>query len=709
MTVPRCGEARLGHGSRSVDAAIKTDVAGLDPEGEMLRSPLLTASCLLALAPASASAATHVVQSSNSYVPSTITATGGADQLELEQVNDALVVRDPSGVTAAPHDPQYYGGCAPVKATEVKCVGLYGATNVTLGGGNDVVTLVGNLSSGLDVRGGDGDDRFKVLGLGGTVQGDAGRDTLDFSAMQIGVSADLSYGSVYLQSGGGSMTPATIEDVLGTDKADTITGSSANNTLVGGDGKDSLTGSGGTDTIDAGAGNDAVQVVGDKADDTVLCGTDEDTVSIDPGDKHTDCEKWWSTDGTSWQNPTPCCTSSIGIGSGYVPPPYVPYVPGGGGDHTSPTRKPSLRFVGLPAADANASKVASKLTANVDGKLRLVVRYAGRELAVSEVATEAWEHTAVEVSLGDVLRAALGGARSVKLEVVAELRDASGAVLTSAKNETAAVLAPAFSLGAKGVTKSGGFGVQRLKGTGRGDKLSGASGDDTLDGRGGNDDLLGGTGNDTLRGGAGADRLDGYDGDDRLLGGAGDDLLVEERFGDDTMDGGAGDDWIQGGRGLDHLKGGAGDDVIFGGSGPDSIDCGPGEDIAFVNLESERKTLEGCEVVLEERDIVSRPCSDKGTNGPETMLGTDGKDVCVAGGGDDDVEGAGGDDRLYGGDGNDRMFGRFGVDRVDGGSGNDTIVARGGSMDRVDCGPGRDTAIVDRTDVVHGCERVRRG
>lgn len=337
--------------------------------------------------------------------------------------------------------------------------------------------------------------------------------------------------------------------------------------------------------------------------------------------------------------------------------------------------------------------------------------------------------------------------RSGRLPVVVTLSLAA-AQLAPPDVETATITLvsqPAFSRSAGGVRRPGGYGVERIRGSRGGDVLGGQSGNDRLFGLGGNDRLAGGTGNDTLFGNDGDDSLDGNDGDDRLHGGPGNDIIIESRFGDDRIDGGPGDDWIVGGRGVDRIAGGPGDDVIYGGSAPDTVNCGPGDDVVFVNLQSERSRLTGCEEVRDEEDIVSRPCDEGGTDQPETLLGTDGDDVCRAGGGNDDVEGAGGDDELHGGDGDDRMFGRFGNDRmfggagndeleggrgadlldggsgsdrlnggygndvVRGGAGNDSIVARSGGRDRIDCGPGKDTAVGDRGDTFTGCETVKRG
>ena len=102
---------------------------------------------------------------------------------------------------------------------------------------------------------------------------------------------------------------------------------------------------------------------------------------------------------------------------------------------------------------------------------------------------------------------------------------------------------------------------------------------------------------------------------------------------------------------------------------------------------SERDSLlHGCELVLDEPDIVSRPCKRGPTDGPETMLGND---TChgarrrrrrgrrgrqrpaLRRSRDDRIFGCAGNDLLVGGPGDDEIEGGRGVDRLDGGSGRD--------------------------------------
>ena len=127
-------------------------------------------------------------------------------------------------------------------------------------------------------------------------------------------------------------------------------------------------------------------------------------------------------------------------------------------------------------------------------------------------------------------------------------------------------------------------------------------------------------GNKTL-----ADDLSGGKGNDALLGLGGADLLQGGK-GQDLLLGNDGADRLKGGDGADRLNGGAGKDALFGGAGKDDVQGGAGAD------------------------------SLHGGNGGDTLGG--GK----------------GDDALFGGDGGDILNGGLGDDRLAGGKGPDTFV-----------------------------------
>ena len=82
---------------------------------------------------------------------------------------------------------------------------------------------------------------------------------------------------------------------------------------------------------------------------------------------------------------------------------------------------------------------------------------------------------------------------------------------------------------------------------------------------------------DTITGNDNPNTLIGGEGEDKLYGGEGDDTL-EGGDDDDTLYGGGGDDTLKGGEGEDTLYGGEGEDTLYGGEGDDTLDGGAGDD-----------------------------------------------------------------------------------------------------------------------------------
>jgi predicted extracellular nuclease/phosphodiesterase/alkaline phosphatase D-like protein/2',3'-cyclic-nucleotide 2'-phosphodiesterase (5'-nucleotidase family) len=142
--------------------------------------------------------------------------------------------------------------------------GLAGNDLINALDGNDIV----NAGSGNDdVRGGSGNDTFlagATAAADGTISlndgrdiydGGAGSDTLDLSALLGGVEFDLENGTTRFASD----TIVNVENVIGTDRADEISGNAQNNVLSGRAGNDELDGEGGDDRLFGGAGNDVLE------------------------------------------------------------------------------------------------------------------------------------------------------------------------------------------------------------------------------------------------------------------------------------------------------------------------------------------------------------------------------------------------------------------------------------------------------------------
>ncbi|PJK27668.1 beta strand repeat-containing protein, partial [Minwuia thermotolerans] len=124
----------------------------------------------------------------------------------------------------------------------------------TLSGGDGADTLDGG--SGADViDGGAGADSLNGGAGDDTLDGGDGVDTADYAAETAGVTVDLGLGTA-TDGGGGSDVITGVENVIGSDQADALTGDSADNSLSGGLGDDTLGGSEGADTLDGGGGTD---------------------------------------------------------------------------------------------------------------------------------------------------------------------------------------------------------------------------------------------------------------------------------------------------------------------------------------------------------------------------------------------------------------------------------------------------------------------
>ncbi|MEZ0264221.1 MAG: beta strand repeat-containing protein, partial [Phycisphaerae bacterium] len=150
---------------------------------------------------------------------------GGNDTLTgVEQVNGSEFADTLTGDAAANHF-QGLGG------------------NDTLNGGDGNDTLVGGAGSD-SIGGGNGIDRAEFWGDG----------------VESGVTVNLATGAV--TGAAGNDTLSGIENVVGTDYADSLAGSTLANELVGGLGDDTLNGGTGNDTLDGGEGSDWVQFVG---------------------------------------------------------------------------------------------------------------------------------------------------------------------------------------------------------------------------------------------------------------------------------------------------------------------------------------------------------------------------------------------------------------------------------------------------------------
>lgn len=236
----------------------------------------------------------------------------------------------------------------------------------------------------------------------------------------------------------------------------------------------------------------------------------------------------------------------------------------------------------------------------------------------------------------------------------------------------------------------GGDGADSVLGGAGGDRIGGAGGADVVLGEDGNDSLAGGNGGDVLLGGIGDDWLAGEDGGDAIAGGLGADTLdggngadrVEPDSGDVIAIGGPdnGDILVLGpaSAGVFHIHlfdpvnqnaSGVGP-VLRGFEGVDARDAPAAVDLAG-------GLLAGGGVVL------------IGGAFADTLDGGEGADV---------LYGGGGADTIAGGDGNDTLIADAGNDGLSGGGGADDFFYPGGAdagaMRIADFTPGADDVVL---------------
>ncbi|MBL8399308.1 MAG: hypothetical protein JNL84_14390, partial [Candidatus Accumulibacter sp.] len=101
-----------------------------------------------------------------------------------------------------------------------------------------------------------GDDRLNGGSGDDTLDGGPGNDTASYAGASVGVTVDTRGTDVESPVSVGQDVLFSIENLTGSDFADTLTGDDTPNTLEGGDGNDTLNGGSGDDLLDGGQGDD---------------------------------------------------------------------------------------------------------------------------------------------------------------------------------------------------------------------------------------------------------------------------------------------------------------------------------------------------------------------------------------------------------------------------------------------------------------------
>jgi Ca2+-binding RTX toxin-like protein len=414
--------------------------------------------------------------------------------------------------------------------------------------------------SGLDgndtLMGGDGDDLLSG-GMGADViNGGAGVDTATYFGGDAGVTVNL---TTLTASGGEAAgdTFTSIENLIGTDYADTLTGDAGANVLKGNRDNDILAGNAGQDVLIGDEGNDSLSggfhednLDGGDGDDTLDGGGDRDLVAGGDGNDILRGDGVAGSDiggnlitNNSFED-TGDLTNDVVITSGRTTP-----------DLTGWTQTGGTLF---EVMDSNARSVSST-------QGRWIDLDTGANTTVTQTLTGLTEGETLSLQFA---YANSGAATTGSFEVLwndAVIATITDGALTMKDSATLSVIAikgqNTLSFRATGTVDGIGASIDNVRlwrPAGAADQLSGGAGVDRLEGGNGNDVLVGGDGNDNsgtlvsggtyggLYGGAGNDTLDGGTGNDTLDGGLGNDAYVfAGSFGqDEVIAGGGYDDFI---------------------------------------------------------------------------------------------------------------------------------------------------------------------
>ncbi|MEZ5796715.1 MAG: M10 family metallopeptidase C-terminal domain-containing protein [Paracoccaceae bacterium] len=545
------------------------------------------------------------------------------------------------------------------------------------------------------IQGTAGDDSFRISAGADTMDGDLGRDAVDFCDATEGVELDLHSGTGQ-RGWAATQVYRSIEDVLGSDQDDRLAGTAGANMLCGQAGDDTLLGRDGDDTLMGCAGND--RLIGGAGADWLQGGEGFDMAVY-----------WDSAAGVA---------VNLGQNSG------------AGGEATGD------RLTGIEAVFGSAH--ADVLTG--DALANGLYGSAGNDRLYGMDGDDTLDGGEGDDTLSGGAGADLiiGGAG---YDMVHYWEAAAPIRLDMAD--------PAAGLGAAAGDRLQGielvvateFGDQIL-GDAAANILMGLGGDDLLIGRAGNDTLYGGIGNDTFDGGTGADMMLGAEGRDAvwyhdsagavwvdlqvgrgawawaqgdtmssiedLAGSAHADMLLGSAVGN-RIEGLAGDDNIQGRDGDDTLYGGDGDDRLSGGAGADLLDGGAGFDMAFFWTASAGVGVDLANPALNRGEAVGDRYTSieclAATNFDDHLAGDAADNSLLGFAGNDVLIGRDGNDTLLGGEGDDTLSGGAGADLLNGGPGRDLATyADAGSGIRVDLQAGRGTLGTALGDTLAGIE-----
>jgi len=523
-----------------------------------------------------------------------------------------------------------------------------------LGAGDSMVVEAVNAAGTLTVQGGAGDDT--LVGHAGAAEifnAGAGMDTYDASHAAAGVKVDL--GNTGAQSVGGGLATVTlsgVENVIGTDFNDTLTGNSADNLFEGGRGND---------TIDGGAGSDTVSF----QNLPLIAGDSGITIDLRPGHG-----------GGSTGDTFTSVENFIGSGFGdtFIGDSNDNHFTGGGHNAV-----PDLVDYSHASGPMVFTETGSVYTTYLSTTFTATGGGQGTDTLtdMTEILGTPGDDTFILINPNDITLESGGGNDTLSFGAATMGVDVilgTGNNLFQDFEGFATLVGSAFddTLSAGG-TAAGGAGAVIHGGDGN-DTLYGSRNSDGADGS----VLYGDGGNDTIYGtSAGADG----NGSDTIYGGAGDDMLYA------TAPSGSN-------GGNDVFDGGTGNDTIVGGDGQNTVTYQDATAGVTVNLSQEdpyyRLTADvgggmGTDTLQYIQNLTGSDYADKltGNEFDNTLAGGKGNDtldISQKTGNNPFGPPGTGEDTVLGGQGNDTIIAGNDLDtgdRIDGGTGNDTLTLNG--------------------------------
>jgi Ca2+-binding RTX toxin-like protein len=539
----------------------------------------------------------------------------------------------------------------------------------TLDGGDGHDKLSGG--AGNDVLiGGNGDDSLTGGSGNDVYNGGGGYDRANFFGAATGVTVNLNLQNAAQNTGQGNDTLIGIENVSGTQFADTIIGDNNDNWLWGFASSTVPGSNANNDTIDGGGGNDLIWA--GRGNQTLIGGSGIDTVMYNEnfssdvpvtislalqGTAQDTGQGIWTLTGFENLGGGAAGDTLTGDGNANI-------LAGGGGSDTltGGAGNDTLYGDGEITFDDHGTGGSGPIITIADASA--VFGFAGG-------------NDTLEGGLGNDI---IDGGAGIDTATYA---NASGIVTVNLNTGTATGADGNDTLVAIENVIGSAF-ADTITGDANANVLNGGNGNDTLDGRLGNDTLIGGAGIDTASyanaGGAVSVNLtlgtaSGADGSDTLA-------SIENVTGSafaDTITGDANANVLNGGDGDDTLNGRLGNDTLNGGNGIDTASYANASGAVTVNLNTGNASgADGTDTLTLVENVTGSQFAD-------TITGDANANLLNAGDGNDTLLGGKGDDWLYGGRANDTLTGNQGVDRyvIETNSGSDHVTDFAVGTDKV--------------------------